>query len=213
MAQHDYNIANASGATVRADLNNALQATVTLNSGATEPATLFAGMFWHDTATALLKRRNAANTAWITIGPIDSPLLAASESALGIIQMASAAAFRANTADRALVTDRVWSAAAIVALSDGATVTPDMSTFINAQVTFAGNRTLASPTNPKVGQSGFILIIQDATGSRTITWGANWDFAGGTVPALSTAPNSVDVLYYVVRSATSIFASLSKAMS
>mgnify|MGYP003394748549 CR=1 FL=1 len=186
---------------------------MTLNSGAAEPATMFAGQWWHDTATAPLKRRNAANTAWITIGPIDSPLLAASESALGIIQMASAAAFRANTADRALVTDRVWSAAAIVTLSDGATVTPDMSTFINAQVTFAGNRTLANPTNPKVGQTGFIDIIQDATGGRTITWGANWEFAGGTAPALSTAPNAVDVLYYVVKSATSIRANLVKAVS
>ena len=73
--------------------------------------------------------------------------------------------------------------------------------------------TYGNPANTKVGRTGFILIIQDATGSRTITWGANWDFAGGTVPALSTPANSVDVLYYVVRSATSIFASLSKAMA
>ena len=89
MSQHDYNVANASGATVRADLNNALSAIVSLNSGAAEPATMFAGQWWHDTATALLKRRNAANSAWITIGPIDSPLLAASETVSGIAELAT----------------------------------------------------------------------------------------------------------------------------
>ena len=42
MAQHDYNLANQSGADFRADLNNALSAIVTVNSGATEPTTTFA---------------------------------------------------------------------------------------------------------------------------------------------------------------------------
>jgi hypothetical protein len=72
MAQHDYSIANASGAAVRADLNNALSAVVTLNSGATEPATMFAYMLWADTTTGLLKQRNSGNTAWITVGTMAS---------------------------------------------------------------------------------------------------------------------------------------------
>jgi hypothetical protein len=72
MAQHDYSIANASGAAVRADLNNALSAVVTLNSGATEPATMFAYMLWADTTTGLLKQRNSGNTAWVTVGTMAS---------------------------------------------------------------------------------------------------------------------------------------------
>ena len=68
MAQHDYNLANQSGADFRADLNNALAAIVTVNSGATSPSTTFAHQLWVDTANNLLKIRNSANDAWITTG-------------------------------------------------------------------------------------------------------------------------------------------------
>jgi len=68
MAQHDYVIENAAGAAVRFDINNVLQAIITNNSGATEPATTYPNMWWYDTSTGLLKRRNNANDAWITVG-------------------------------------------------------------------------------------------------------------------------------------------------
>ena len=58
MAQHDYNIANQTAASARTDINNALAATVSTNSGATAPATTFANMMWYDTANDLLKIRN-----------------------------------------------------------------------------------------------------------------------------------------------------------
>lgn len=69
MAQHDYNIANQTGLEFRADLNNALQAIVTDNSGATAPSTTFPGMVWRDTSASpsVLKKRNDANNAWVTI--------------------------------------------------------------------------------------------------------------------------------------------------
>lgn len=72
MAQHDYVIANGSGAAVRSDLNNGLAAIVSQNSGATAPATTYAYQWWVDTATGLLKQRNSANNAWITIGQVDT---------------------------------------------------------------------------------------------------------------------------------------------
>ena len=72
MAQHDYNIANGTGAAVRSDLNNALSAIVTNNSGATEPATMYAYQWWADTTTGLLKIRNAANNGWVTVGTLAS---------------------------------------------------------------------------------------------------------------------------------------------
>ena len=68
MAQHDYVIANANGATVRADINNALLAISSTNSGTSEPSTIYAFMLWVDTTTNLIKLRNAANDAWITLG-------------------------------------------------------------------------------------------------------------------------------------------------
>jgi hypothetical protein len=72
MAQHDYNLANQSGLAFRQDLNNALSAIVSQNSGATQPSTTFAYEWWADTTTGLLKLRNAANSAWITIGTLAS---------------------------------------------------------------------------------------------------------------------------------------------
>lgn len=71
MAQHDYIIANQSGAGFRADLNNALAAIVSNNSGATAPATTYAYMPWADTTTGLFKIRNGANSAWITLYQLD----------------------------------------------------------------------------------------------------------------------------------------------
>ena len=65
---------------------------------------------------------------------------------------------------------------------------------------------LQNPTNITAGQSGSIFIIQDATGSRILTYGNAWDFIGGTAPTLSTAANAVDRIDYVVRSGTSIHA-------
>jgi hypothetical protein len=72
MAQHDYIIANQSGAAFRSDLNNGLAAIVSQNSGAAEPSTTYAYQWWADTTTGLLKIRNAANNAWITVGTLAS---------------------------------------------------------------------------------------------------------------------------------------------
>ena len=70
MAQHDYIIANQSGAAFRSDLNNGLAAIVSNNSGAAQPSTTYAYQWWADTTTGLLKLRNAANSAWITVGTL-----------------------------------------------------------------------------------------------------------------------------------------------
>ena len=75
MATHDYIISNASGASVRADLNNALAAIVSNNSNATSPATTYAYQWWADTTTGQLKLRNSANNAWITIFELDGTML------------------------------------------------------------------------------------------------------------------------------------------
>lgn len=70
--QHDYVIANQSGSGFRSDLNDALEAIVSINSGDSAPATTFSYMYWVDTAStpALLKQRNAANDGWVTLGEI-----------------------------------------------------------------------------------------------------------------------------------------------
>ena len=71
MSQADYIVSNGTGAAVRSDLNNQLAAIVSNNSGSTEPATMYAYQWWADTTAGLLKLRNGANNAWITIRQLD----------------------------------------------------------------------------------------------------------------------------------------------
>ena len=82
----------------------------------------------------------------------------------------------------------------------------DFATANNFALTLANTASceLQNPTNLVAGQSGSIFIVQDATGSRLLTYGSSWDFAGGTAPTLSTAANAVDRIDLIVRSATSI---------
>jgi|TARA_Y100000033_G_scaffold13053_1_gene12071 hypothetical protein len=75
MATHDYVIANQNGAAVRADLNNALQAIVTNNSGASEPETTYAFQWWADTTADQLKLRNSDNDDWVVIQELDGTML------------------------------------------------------------------------------------------------------------------------------------------
>ena len=96
----------------------------------------------------------------------------------------------------------------ISALTDGATITADFAVANNFSVTLGGNRTLANPSNQTAGQSGCIWITQDGTGSRTLAYGSQWDFTGGTAPTLSTAAAAVDCLVYAVQSSTKITATL-----
>jgi len=95
-----------------------------------------------------------------------------------------------------------------VALTDGATITPDFSAGNYFSVTLGGNRALANPTNQTAGQSGTIVITQDGTGSRTLSYGSYWKFPGGTAPTLTTTASAVDVLVYYVESSTRITAKL-----
>ena len=67
MSQHDYNIANATFPNVRTDLNNALGAVATNNSGDSQPATTYANQWWYETDNNKLYIRNEDNDAWIHI--------------------------------------------------------------------------------------------------------------------------------------------------
>ena len=71
MAQHDYVIANGTGAAVRSDLNAGFAAIVSQNSGATAPSTTYAYQSWADTSAGVMKMRNGANNAWISLYQLD----------------------------------------------------------------------------------------------------------------------------------------------
>lgn len=71
MSQHDLDIANQTASAARSDINNALQALGSTNSGASAPSTTYANMLWYDTNSNILKMRAEANDAWISIGYFD----------------------------------------------------------------------------------------------------------------------------------------------
>ena len=94
----------------------------------------------------------------------------------------------------------------IATLTDGATITPDFGANQNFTVTLGGNRTLANPTSIVAGQTGSIFVVQDATGGRTLSFGAYFKFPAATAPTLSTGANAVDRIDYIVRTTTEIHA-------
>ena len=94
----------------------------------------------------------------------------------------------------------------IVSLTDGTSIASNFNTGQNFAVQLAGNRTLENPTNCVAGQTGSIFVIQDGTGSRTLSYGANWKFPNATAPTLSTAVSAVDRIDYIVYTSTAIHA-------
>ena len=92
-----HEVDNGTGAAVRAALNTVLGASVTLNSGSSEPSgTKYAYMWWADTSTGKLKIRNAANNAWIEVGTLASANLGLATAASPTIT--GTADFDSNTA-------------------------------------------------------------------------------------------------------------------
>ena len=74
MSQNDLVISNQTFPATRADINDALQALGSTNSGASAPSTTYANMMWYDTTANILKIRAEANDAWINIGYLDQSL-------------------------------------------------------------------------------------------------------------------------------------------
>ena len=70
MTQHDMTVNNQGFPNFRADMNNALKALASSASGGTQPGTRYPNQLWADTSNNLLKIRNTANTAWITLFPL-----------------------------------------------------------------------------------------------------------------------------------------------
>jgi len=98
----------------------------------------------------------------------------------------------------------------ITTLTDAASITVSLNTGNNFLVTLGGNRTLAAPSNATTGQTGSIYVVQDATGSRTLSYNAVWKFPSGSAPVATTTSGAVDLIVYNTRSATTIDAVMLK---
>jgi hypothetical protein len=98
----------------------------------------------------------------------------------------------------------------ITTLTDATSITVSMNTGNNFLVTLGGNRTLAAPSNATAGQTGSIYVIQDGTGSRTLSYNSVWKFPGGSAPAATSTSAAVDMIVYNARSATTVDAIMVK---
>ena len=81
-------------------------------------------------------------------------------------------------------------------LTDEATITWDAQAKPIAKVTLGDNRILAAPTNSQTGQFVSLLIIQDGTGSRTLTWNAVFEFPLEAAPTLTTTGGLGDLFVF-----------------
>ena len=88
--------------------------------------------------------------------------------------------------------------------SNTGSVTLDFSANQNFVLTLTGNVTLANPSTETVGQSGFIVCIQDSTGGRTLSLGTDYETAAGAGITLSSAASTTDIIPYVVAASNRI---------
>jgi hypothetical protein len=83
-------------------------------------------------------------------------------------------------------------------LTDGATITWNVIDSPVAKVTLGGNRTISAPsgTTPAAGQFIAITVIQDATGSRLLTWNSAYEFTADVAPTLTTTASKADLFVF-----------------
>ena len=173
MATHDYIIANASGAAVRSDLNNALAAIVSQNSSSTEPSTTYAYQLWADTTDGVLKIRNAANSAWNAFAALDdSAFRVSSTGQVGI------GVTPASNTDLDVSGTIAQNVVAMAALDVDCSTGNYFTKTINADSTFTFSNV------PSSRAYSFVLELTHTSG--TVTWPSSVKFPADTAPTLTT---------------------------
>ena len=116
-----------------------------------------------------------------------------------IVTLGTTAASKVFTADANNLTTVSGAVANVEdTLTDEATITWNVIDSPVAKVTLGGNRTLSAPsgTTPIAGQFVSLLVIQDATGTRTLTWNAVYEFATDTAPTLTATASLGDLFTF-----------------
>jgi len=199
MAQHDMNIANQGFPAFRSDLNNALSAINSTHSGSSTPSGAVAGTIWLDTTNATnptLKFYDGADN--ISLATIDYSANTVDwlDSSISITGLSTSATGTVLTLSDSNILFAKKGYFAEQTLTDGATIDWNLSTQQVAKVTLGGNRTLNAPTNQQAGAFYSLAIIQDGTGSRTLTFNSAYKFTGATAPTLTTTASAKDIIIF-----------------
>lgn len=196
MAQHDYSIANQSAPNARADINNALAAIVSQNSGWIPPSTTYANMIYYDTTYNVVRMRNEANTAWITLATLDQNANTASAA----VTIASQAEAEAGTNNTKLMTplrvqqaiDNSTATVGHLGVGTYAVLINNSGSAITAGTTIAG-----SSLRYGVTLSGTLYGVVNTIGTLGGTNASGtWRLMGSNCPALSTDTVEGTTTYY-----------------
>jgi len=144
-----------------------------------------------DGGTTILSFTNSSSDAVVTAGVQDKDIIFKGDD--------GGSAVTSLTLDMSNAGAAIFSAAAYnaeVALTDGATPSWNAITQPVAKITIAGNRTIGEASGGVAGAFISLLIIQDGTGSRTMTWNAAYEFASDTAPTLTTTANKGDLFVF-----------------
>ena len=160
----------------------------------------------------------ASSTGAIKVeGNTDDGILILDASASGV-DVGSAIVFEEGTDDGAMALSGVTrlsnlesverGVSAKTEISDGgSSKILDFDTNQNFIINMNANLTLGQPVTGQVGQTGFIVFKQDATGSRTLTLNSAFKNPAGTAPTLTTTANGIDVVGYIISSPNEILLS------
>jgi hypothetical protein len=179
MSQNDMSLANANGATFRADVNSALQALASNNGGSSAPSTAYANQWWFDTGSDILKIRDEANANWVNVASLVGTtwIPYSNGSVLGTLANQNASGISTN-----LALSAKHIAFATTAVSSG---TPDFATSGNV-VSLSSTATANTLGTVQAGFIGVvhygvaITITHNGT-SRILPTGANITTAVGDV--------------------------------
>ena len=161
--------------------------------------------------------RASATGAIKVEGNTDDGILILDASASGV-DVGSAIVFEEGTDDGAMALSGVTRLSNLESVERGVTAKTEISdggsskildfnTNQNFIINMNASLTLGQPVTGQVGQTGFIVFKQDASGSRTLTLNSAFKNPGGTAPTLTTTANGIDVIGYIISSPNEILLS------
>ena len=218
MAQHDMNIANQGFPAFRADLNNALTAINTMQSGTSRPSGAAAGTMWLDTTSASSPTIKffdgtddisfatidyTANTVNFLDSTVVADLVEDTSPQLGgdldvngnefVSTSNGDIVFTPNGTGKIKFNDLAYYPEVAITSSSNS-VAWDSQAAPNAKHTTTENTTFAAPTNATT--ASFISVNIAYGGSHTIAWNTVFEFAASTAPTATSTSGKTDHLVF-----------------
>jgi len=159
------------------------------------------GQVYHDGTNFLIQETGSGN--FLIDGTNIILRNAAAETYVNCVADGAVSLYHNNAAKIATSATGITVTGTAVATTDTDTsntgnVTLDFAANQNFVLTLTGNTTLVNPSTEQVGQSGFITLIQDGTGGRTLSLGTDYETAGGAGITLTSTASATDIIPYVV---------------